>query len=181
MQNFYNVAEGLDVKPLILQIKQNSSLWDQNTLRTRHSGTVHAEASDIWLRFNEIPENQESVINDKVCINYDPFTILSESQNIIFSLMARVKGESLGRCLITRLMPGKRIYPHADMGAPAEYYERYQIPLINDPGVLFRCGDEQVNMKPGSVWWFNNQIEHEVINNSKNERITMIVDIRSFR
>jgi len=179
LENFLKIADGLDITPLLLKIKQNPSLWDQNTLRTHHSGTAHCEASDIWLRFNEIPKNPETVIDDKICINYPAFHILTECHPIILSLMNRVRGEIIGRCLITRLMPGKRIHPHADMGAPAEYYERYHIPLKSMPGVVFRAGDEQVEMRPGEVWWFDNQKEHEVINNSQDERIVMIVDIRS--
>jgi hypothetical protein len=34
-------------------------------------------------------------------------------------------------------------------------------------------------MPQGSVWWFQNAIEHEVVNNSPGDRIHMIVDIRT--
>jgi hypothetical protein len=34
-------------------------------------------------------------------------------------------------------------------------------------------------MATGDIWWFNNRIEHEVINNSATERIHMVVDIRT--
>lgn len=180
MDNFYKLSTAT-IAGLMLQIKQAPELWDANDLRTKHSGSAHSEASDIWLRFNEIPDNPETVIDDKICMNYPAFYTLSEAQSIIFPLMARVKGESLGRCMITRLAPGKRIYPHADMGAPAEYFERYHIALNVAPGVQFRCGDEYADMRTGDVWWFNNCIEHEVINNSSEDRITMIVDIRSFK
>jgi hypothetical protein len=33
-------------------------------------------------------------------------------------------------------------------------------------------------MRTGEVWWFNNAIEHEVVNNSADDRIHLIVDIR---
>jgi hypothetical protein len=36
-------------------------------------------------------------------------------------------------------------------------------------------------MAPGEVWWFDNSKMHEVINNSADDRLTMIVDIRSAR
>jgi hypothetical protein len=47
------------------------------------------------------------------------------------------------------------------------------------PGVTFRCGDEKVHMETGEVWWFQNALEHEVINNSAHERIHLIIDIRT--
>jgi len=31
----------------------------------------------------------------------------------------------------------------------------------------------------GEVWWFDNTQEHEVMNNSADDRIVMIVDIRT--
>jgi len=33
-------------------------------------------------------------------------------------------------------------------------------------------------MRPGELWWFENAIEHEVTNNSANDRIHMIIDLR---
>jgi hypothetical protein len=34
-------------------------------------------------------------------------------------------------------------------------------------------------MPKGTIWWFDNEKEHEVINNSANDRIHMVVDIRT--
>ena len=88
-------------------------------------------------------------------------------------------GVRLGRVIITRLPPGKTITPHVDSGSHAEYYDRYHVTLQNNPGSIFRCGNEHVFMATGDIWWLDNSIEHEVINNSVDDRITMIVDIRS--
>jgi hypothetical protein len=33
-------------------------------------------------------------------------------------------------------------------------------------------------MAQGEVWWFDNSQEHEVMNDSKDERLHLIVDIR---
>jgi hypothetical protein len=33
-------------------------------------------------------------------------------------------------------------------------------------------------MAPGEIWWFDNSVEHEVINNSAGDRIHLIVDVR---
>jgi uncharacterized cupin superfamily protein len=53
--------------------------------------------------------------------------------------------------------------------------------LKSGPGCNFRCGDEEVFMRPGDVWWFQNAIEHEVTNNSGDDRLHLIVDIRTER
>jgi len=180
MKNFYKLAEKMDIVPLVMALKANPDLWNENTLRTEHPGTAHSEVSDIWLRFNEVSD-ESTVTDDKECINYPAIFQLPEAQHFIFWLMARVKGERVGRCLITELAPGRTITPHVDMGAPAEYYERYHVVLSGHKGSVFRAGSEQVTMLTGDVWWFDNQQEHEVINNSAEDRVHLIIDIKVFR
>ena len=80
--------------------------------------------------------------------------------------------------MVTRLKPGARITPHIDQGAPAEYFSRYQIALQSLPGANFRVDEETVNFRSGDAWWFDNRQEHEVVNNSADDRIVVIVDIR---
>jgi hypothetical protein len=93
--------------------------------------------------------------------------------------MAAVQGERLGRCVINKIRPGGHIFPHCDGAEHSEYYDRFHIVLQSSPGVNFRCEDEQVYMQTGEVWWFNNRLDHEVINNSAEDRIHFIVDIRT--
>jgi len=73
----------------------------------------------------------------------------------------------------------EEVFP--DKIRPAEFYDRYHIVLKSSPGTIFRCGDEQVYMAMGEVWWFNNLIEHEVLNNSIDDRIHLVVDIRTYK
>jgi quercetin dioxygenase-like cupin family protein len=47
------------------------------------------------------------------------------------------------------------------------------------PGALFHSGDETSNFHTGEVWWVNNRVTHSVVNNSADDRIVCIVDIRS--
>ena len=95
------------------------------------------------------------------------------------SLMSYVGGERLGRVMINKIAPGGRVFPHADTPVHANYWDRFHVVLESQPGVDFRCGDEHVYMEPGSVWWFQNAIEHEVVNKSPGDRIHLIVDIRT--
>jgi quercetin dioxygenase-like cupin family protein len=81
--------------------------------------------------------------------------------------------------MINKLKAGGRIYPHADTPVHAEYWDRFHIVLQSQPGSNFRCDDEWVNMETGDVWWFNNRLEHEVVNNSDDDRIHLVCDIRT--
>lgn len=110
-------------------------------------------------------------------VPYRAWGLLPSLRGHVLDLMRRVDGVRLGRVLLTRLAPGESVLPHADGGAPAEYFTRYQIALQSLPGCSFRSGDETAQFSSGSVWWFNNRIEHEVVNNSADDRIVCIVDI----
>ena len=180
MNNFQCIAQGVDVVPLYNAIMRNPQMWNVHTLRTEHPNTAHGQVSDIWLRFNDCGD-PSSVIDDKEAINYPAWWSLPQARALVFSLMARVEGERLGRVLVTKLVPGAKVTPHTDGGAPAEYYDRYHIVLNSNPECVFRAGDEVVNMPTGSVWWFDNTKEHEVINNGADDRVHIIVDIRTSR
>ena len=185
MRNFLRIDPGLDVTPLLLAIKQKPHLWDQNALRTTHELTPHKQVSDIWLRFNDLTPYQNGdaagVIDEHESINYPAMFELPQARPLIFWLMARMEGERLGRCLITKLPPGGRIAAHVDGGSHAAYYERVHIALQSNPQSLFRCGDEVINMQAGEVWWFQNAIEHEIWNDGDCDRIHLIVDLRTTR
>jgi quercetin dioxygenase-like cupin family protein len=118
------------------------------------------------------------VVDQHESVWYPAIDALPEARPLVFNLMAAVQGERLGRVMVTRLPAGGRIYPHTDDGAHAEYFERFHVVLSSGPGCKFRAGDETVHMAPGEVWWFDNSQEHEVMNDSKDERLHLIVDIR---
>lgn len=180
MRLFQQIAANIDVMPLLHTIQRKPHLWNRENIRTRYPQSPHHQADDIILRFNDIPDDDiTKVINDKDCLNYPALAELPQARVLIFDLMRRVEGEQLGRVVITRLAPGRCITPHADQGAPAEFYDRYHVVLQNFPGSIFECGDEKVTMRSGDCWWFDNTKTHSVKNNSADDRISMIVDIRT--
>lgn len=176
MDNFFKLAKGVNVAPLLVAINRQPELWNQNTLRTKHPQTAHGDVSDIWLMFNEV---SDQVANDLIVKPYPAFLALPQARQLIFDLMRLVEGVTLGRVIITKLPPGKKIATHVDGGAPATYFTRYQIALQSLPGALFTIADETVNFESGDVWMIDNKKEHSVINNSRDDRIVVIVDIRS--
>jgi hypothetical protein len=172
MKYFTKIQDNIDVQPLLDQLKQHPHLW--NASDQWSAGKINSaieKVDNIVLRYNKSPD-----------WNKPAFSILSEAQTIIFDLMRAIPGEHLGKVLITRLRAGQIIDDHIDMmplGIPP-YYQRYQIPLDVKPNVVFHCGDEHVEMRSGESWWFNNQVTHSVHNNSDEDRISMLCDIRPF-
>lgn len=184
MRNFHMIAGDIPIQRLLNEVMRQPDLWNANTLRTTHELTPHKAVDDIWLRFQDLEPYRQTgdgarVIDDHESINYPAMARLPAARPIIFDLMRLVEGERLGRVLITRLAPGRSIDPHVDGGRHAAYYQRYHVVLQGLPGALFMCGDETVHMPTGSLWWFDNSVEHAVVNNSADDRIHMIVDIRT--
>jgi len=184
MKYFHKISENEQTLPLLTSVMRQPELWNQNLLRTTFDNSPHREVLDIWLRFNDVnkfndEDRYNGVMDDHESIDYPSFALLPQARPLIFNLMHFVEGKRLGRVLITRLEPGKQVYSHIDSGSHAEYYDRYHIVLKNSKGSIFRAGDETVCMNPGDIYWFDNSVEHEVINNSYEDRIVMIVDIRS--
>ena len=194
MRYFEQIAAGIDVQPLLHQITTQPELWDAVPIRSRYGN--HSSTNDILLRYNRFDPAQddprEAVVSNIACVNYPACAALPNAMPIIFGLMARVQGVHLGRVFISRLPPEASIPLHSDRDLateheypdrkpPAVYYERYQLTLRAMPGVVFQAGDEQVFMEPGTIWWFDNQAEHMVVNRSIEDRIAMTVDIRPFK
>lgn len=179
MRNFLKIADGVDALPVLHALALNEDLWNAHSLRTLYPVSPHHEADDILLWFNDLDQDPAKIADDKAVIPFPAWDRLPQVRPIIFDLMRRVEGVQLGRVMITRLKPGGQIYPHEDAGAPAEFYSRYQVALQSAPGCLFHCGDETAYFAPGSVWYFNNQKTHSVVNNGSDERIVLICDVRN--
>lgn len=182
MKNFQPVAS-IDPTLLVQQILRQPALWKADTYLRDYPQGPFGDTETIFLRFPpaSVTEMEREAKDQHECIWMDGWLHLPAARSIIFGLMAQMEGERLGRVMINKLRPGGRIFPHADTPVHAIYWDRYHIALQSGPGCNFRCGQETVYMPPGQIWWFQNELEHEVVNNSDDDRIHMIVDIRTQR
>jgi hypothetical protein len=189
MMNFHKIAQGAPIMPLMIHLARCPELWKEDTYLRDYPQGPFQDMESIMLRFpvkgvyetQQDAENHIRTHDPHESIDYPPFKLLTEARGMVFGLMSLVQGERLGRVMINKLRPGGRIFPHADTPEHAEYWTRFHVVLKSKPGVVFRCGDEQVYMEEGSTWWFRNSIEHEVFNGSDDDRIHMIIDIRTSR
>lgn len=187
MRNFHQLASGVSVDPLLLAIKRQPKLWREDTYLRDYPQGPFGDTDTIMLRFpvKTVKESQAELEeygksdSQHESIDYPPFDYLQEARTIVFALMTTVQGERLGRVMINRLRPGGVVAAHADTPVHADYYSRHHVVLQTGLGANIRCGNETLHMEKGTVWWFNNKLEHEVHNNSAFDRIHMIVDIKT--
>ncbi len=190
MRNFMRLGENAAVAGLLLALhrfEKSHGIWREDTFLRDYPQGPFGDCESVILRFpprsvhetEEALKNHEAHFDQHENVDQAAFKLLPEARPLVFGLMAAVQGERLGRVIINKLKPGGRIFPHADTPAHAAYWDRHHIVLQSAPGVVFRAGPEQVYMAPGEIWWFDNSEEHEVINNSADDRIHLVVDIRT--
>lgn len=189
MRNFLRVASGVAIAPLLLAIHRQPELWHVDTYMRDYPQGPFGDCDSILLRFppHRVMEMQADA--ERFLAEHDQhenvdqyaYALLPEARPMVQSLMSFAAGERLGRVMINRLRPGGRIFAHADTPAHALYWTRFHICLQSAPGYVFRCGDESVYMAPGEIWRFDNSLEHEVLNNAADDRISMVVDVRTQR
>jgi mannose-6-phosphate isomerase-like protein (cupin superfamily) len=181
MNHFQQIMGGIDVLPLLMAIKLKPELWDAQTLRKDRPNNAHKQTQDIWIRYND-PDlvNEPDYTEEHMSVWHPAYFELPQLRPIIFGLMARLEATQLGGILITKIPPKGSVLPHIDKGWHPEYYPlKLYIPLQTNAQCVNRCEDEMVTMKTGDCWYFCNTVEHEVINEGNEDRITLIICLRT--
>jgi hypothetical protein len=177
MSHILKIASGINVLPVRLALERNPGLWNQQRHRTKDG--PHVGADDIWVRFNDLANfdcnNPATFLAPHESVWYPEYAHLKCVDDIIFPLMFSVKAERLGGVLITRVKAHSSLRPHVDNGWHARYYDKYAVQICANHGQSFRFQDECLITMPGDVYWFDNAYPHWVVNESNEDRITMIV------
>ena len=179
MKNFMQIASGVDVSPLLLEIHQRPDLWDRQDCRLSKKGP-HSETHDMFLRYKDMMPNQETndwknFRDEHEAVWYPAFYALPSARALIFSLMARIQGERLGGIFIYSVPPGKKIHPHADPGWHAATFDKFNICLQSNPKAAFLYDGEAMFQRPGDVHRFVNTVPHSIVNEGTEDHIVMIV------
>lgn len=178
MRHFLRLAEGIDVSELAAELTAKPHLWNQRRERTFEASPHHG-VDDIWIRYRALHELTEPAkyLEPHFAEFYPAWRELPSLHPIIFNLMAKVRATYLGGILITRIPPGGQVKPHHDRGSwHAETMNcKMYVPIEANPDCVNHCEDEQVVMRPGECWSFNNLVVHSVENRGKTPRVTAII------
>ena len=162
------------------RLHRTPELWREDTYLRDYPQGPFGDTETVFIRFPpaSVTELERNERDQHECVWMDGAIYVPEARQLALWLMSLVGGERLGRVMINKLRPGGRIYPHADTPAHANYWDRYHLVVQSLPGNQFRCDDETIHMPTGTVWHFRNELEHEVVNNSADDRIHIVCDIR---
>ncbi len=176
MQYFKLMKPSIDPRPFLDEIASVDGPWDQSTGR-QDKIKVQREALAIplrGLRKSAIGERQRRDVHES------RWTSGSKHYPLVCQFLrdfAKEQDSMLGRAKVVCLPAGRRVYPHIDRG---EYYlvrNRFHFVLRSAKGSWLKAGDEEVRMREGELWWFDNKQVHEAFNDGDQDRIHMIFDL----
>jgi len=183
--NMKKILTGIDVEPLMKELNEHPLLWNYYPHRTESPTSPHREASDIWLRYRDYadfdPNNPADFASKHESVWYVASFLMPTIRHEIELITEMLGIDELGGCLITKIPPGKQVYPHNDAGFwHSEYYnDKYLLLLQSAYDQKFCYQGEEHRGNAGDLFSFNNLVEHWVVNNSDTDRISLIIAGRS--
>lgn len=170
MQNF-NYIDFIDISNIKKKVnKFTDKEWNAFNFRQK-TYDVHKDTQTIPLIF----DNDFRLSNPTYLSYYTKFKQDLNSIRNVFNI--KFGNGYIIRAILVNLKANSCIGRHIDVGVSLELCNRVHIPIITNDKVLFEVGGEVKNLKEGEVWEINNsQKLHSVVNNSKVDRIHLIID-----
>lgn len=175
MKNFRRLQTAIDPTPILDEVAAIDGIWLEQTGRQR-SADVQREALAIPVRGLRKSAQGDRPRRDVHESRWTSASVRLPAARTLLKQVADAETSIMGRAKIVSLPPGNKVYPHVDRG---EYYRvrnRYHL-ILQSAGSWMRAGDEEVRMKTGELWWFDNKAEHEAMNDGETDRIHLIFDL----
>lgn len=175
MKFFRLLQSCIDPQPLLAEIAAVEGAFEQNRGR-QEKIAVQREALSIPLRGVRLSAIGNRKRRD---VHESRWTTGSRQFPLARAFLKDIAARQtslLSRAKFVSLPPGHRVFPHVDRG---EYYRlrnRYHL-VLQSTGSWMRAGDEEVWMRTGELWWFDNDAEHEACNDGDTDRIHLIFDL----
>lgn len=176
MKYFKRIRADIPTQPFLDEIARVDDAWAAATGR-QDKIAVQREALAIPLRGLRKSKIHGRKRRD---VHESRWTTRSADYPLACAFITEVAAEldaELSRARIVCLPAGRRVYPHVDRG---EYYRlrgRYHMILKSSAGSWMKAGDEEMRMREGELWWFDNDQMHEAQNDGDEDRIHIIFDL----
>ena len=176
LKYFKRIRSNVPTEPFLTEIASVDDAWANATGR-QDKIEVQREALAIPLR-----GLRKSMIfgRQRRDVHESRWTTGSVSFPVARAFLEDVSSEldaDLSRAKIVCLPAGRRVYPHIDRGEYYRFRGRYHFVLKSSAGSWLKTGDEEVRMKEGELWWFDNDQMHEAFNDGDEDRIHIIFDL----
>ncbi len=176
MKNFKLIASDIDTQAILDELDRDPEIWNKSTGR-QDKIPVQKESRSIPIR-----GLVKSKINGRKRrdVHESRFTTTSKEFPVIVDFIKKFAEEhnaEMGRAKVVNLKAGCKVYPHIDRGDYYKKRDRYHLVLRSNDGSFLTCEDEELRMKEGELWWFDNNKAHGAHNDSDGDRIHLIFDM----
>lgn len=174
--HFRLLRSGVPLERFLAEIKARPEDWEAITGR-QSKIKVQRETRSIPLRGMRKSAQADRKGRD---VHASRWTTASQRYPAFRRLLEELAVEldgTLGRAKIVCLPAGHRVYPHIDRGAYYRVRDRYHLVLKSSLGSWLKAGDEEIRMREGELWWFDNKQMHEAFNDGDEDRIHLIFDM----
>lgn len=159
---------------------KNLSVYDR-----RSEEPVFRTSISNHLRIHDASEHTphtiEALSEIVECIDTPARSLYAEVDKLVNWIYDYVEGTKLGRIMLVKLLSGGIIGEHTDPGQYFLEYYRFHVPFFTNPEVMFYGYNEQISdhMLEGHLCQLANRRPHSAKNLSKEDRVHLIVDIKS--
>jgi hypothetical protein len=170
----FNLIGNYDVSNMVKIVESFSTEWQLNTSRQNLNDDTHRNTNTYFVRGMQSDWEPYQKLNTfPLATNVE---LLLEVDKIIKDLEHYHDGKC-GVAMIVKLFSDNNILPHSDESPYLSSVRRHHIPLKTNKDVKFIINDEEMHLGIGECWEINNNRIHSVINNSKEDRIHLMIDI----
>jgi hypothetical protein len=171
---FKLIRSDIDVAPLLEEVRSQENAWlidtaRQDKIRAQRDTNTIFLSSAVHRPDLHINENQECRLTS-VARNF-PGALAFMAD------FAQEMNSHLSRATIVRLKPKSQVFRHIDAGSYYFLRDRFHLVLQSATGSVLMSGGEEVRMREGELWWFDNKQYHESYNESDEWRIHYIFDL----
>ena len=167
MKNIIIIKENIDVKPFLEEMDLSDWDWVARQKGVGGDKNPYGFLPLVWasVKRGEDPHDANGQNRTPLYDKYKKVQEFWKENNITRT----------GRAAFFRLRPGGKVNSHIDKGLYYQDKDRYHLSLQGE--YLYRVGDEEMLVKPGTFFWFYNKIPHSAINVGEVDRYTLVWDV----
>jgi hypothetical protein len=174
MKNIRIIKTGINVSKILKQLNDNPGDWNYQQkmpdTKVLDPHTYISQAAVLQLVIGTITHPDEYVFDSEGCIPAPPYQRHTEAVGFLKRHFKEFK-----RAGFLALPPGGVTGAHVDFG---KYYlnkDRYHLSIQGT--YEYVVGDEKIIVEPGTLFWFNNKLEHSAKNIGTIDRIVLVFDV----
>lgn len=178
MKHIKVLDTGINIQPVLQQLKQYPEDWGgQKKVEGVHDlvdewGFPALGAGVLQLVMGAVESKDQFVGDSELCAPTPAFS----RHTAVLRILQSYGFKDVSRCGFLSLPIGGSVGTHIDVGNYYQTRDRYHLSIQGK--YLYHVGDEEIEIEPGMLVWFNNKLPHGTQNIGDVTRITFVFDVK---